>query len=566
MARAAILIRARDCKIGAGTDAPHQPKAQHVDNSKMNLTRKIAIIGAGPMAIYTAKGLLHGDTPLDLTIFDATDQVGCGMPYRAGMNADYMYCNAFSREIPSITQPLVSWLHDQDDAFLNAWDLAQDDIDARDFYPRVLLGEYMKSEFEQLCEAGRNAGHRVRVLPNHKVVDVIPTENTIKLEVQTPDGPSSFAFDKVVLATGHDWPAAPKLGGADLVSPWPYTNITGLPAGQIGVLGSSLSAIDVIVALGKEHGTFIEDGEKVSWFSDPDSEALSITMVSHKGIMPEPDFYYPYPYEPLKHVNPEAISAELEHGNDALLQRVFALLLAELNDAAPEYMETLGSDAQSIDGFSEAYFRHRETVGGLRALRETLTAAVKSKEHKETQHHRYALLRGHENFEMILEHLSDEDWQVFNEKLMPVFGDCYAAIPHISVRRVLALYDAGVLRIIPTGPESSFENSAAGGVSVQTIDGKIDFNALIDARGQAAAPLADLPFPSFVGKLAEPEKDLFEPFKLDLSVQTNGAVYCLSMPQVLKRHPFSQGLPNCDELGRVVAKDILDSIEGRIPN
>ena len=60
------------------------------------------------MAVYTVKGLLTGDLPVDLTVFDATDQVGCGMPYRAGMNADYMYCNAFSREIPSVTRPLVS--------------------------------------------------------------------------------------------------------------------------------------------------------------------------------------------------------------------------------------------------------------------------------------------------------------------------------------------------------------------------------------------------------------------------------------------------------------------------
>ncbi|SFS41177.1 Uncharacterized NAD(P)/FAD-binding protein YdhS [Sulfitobacter marinus] len=526
----------------------------------MTHTPKIVIIGAGPMAIYTAKGLLHGDAPLELTIFDATDQVGCGMPYRAGMNADYMYCNAFSREIPSITQPLVSWLHDQDDAFLNAWDLARDDIDARDFYPRVLLGHYMKSEFDQLCEAGRNAGHTVRVLPNHKVVDVVPTESTIKLEAMTPDGQSSFAFDKVVLATGHDWPTAPKIGGADLVSPWPYTNITDLPAGRVGVLGSSLSAIDVIVALGKQHGTFIEEGDKVSWFSNPDSEAMSVTMVSHKGIMPEPDFYYPYPYETLQHVHPEAVSAELESGTGALLERVFALLLAELNDAAPDYMEALGPKAQSIDGFSEAYFNHRETVGGLRALRETLTAAVKSKENKETQHHRYALLRGHENFEMILEHLNDEDWQIFSEKLMPVFGDCYAAIPHISVRRVLALYDAGVLQIIPTGPESSFSNSHSGGVTVKTVDGDITFDALIDARGQAAAALSDLPFPSLVSKLSAPKGDLRAPFKLDLSTPTKGAVYCLSMPQILQRHPFSQGLPNCDALGRDVSKDILRSI------
>ncbi|WP_373028284.1 FAD/NAD(P)-binding protein [Sulfitobacter sp.] len=523
----------------------------------MKSARKVAIIGAGPMAMYTAKGLLNGDALFELTIFEGSDQMGCGMPYRSGMNADYMYCNAFSREIPSITRPLVSWLHDQDDDFLDGWDMARDDIDARDFYPRVLLGEYMKSEFRDLCDAGRSAGHVINVLPRHQVHDITPTGTGMSLDIQTPHGKSVFTFDQVVVATGHSWPSSPTLGQADLVSPWPYTNITDQPAGKIGVLGSSLSAIDVIVALGNAHGGFIEDGDNVSWFPDAGHEDLSITMVSHKGIMPEPDFYYPFPYEPLTYIHPDAVSAELEKGPDGLLERVFALMVQELNDAAPQYMAELGPDAQTINGFADAYFHHRETLGGLRALRESLNAAIKSKTLKETQHHRYALLRGHENFELVLEHLNDSDWQRFNDMLMPVFGDCYAAVPHISVRRVLALYDAGVLQIIPTGSESAFENTVSGGVSVMTIDGAIEFDALIDARGQAAAPVSALPFPSLVGAMVDPDQEVQEPFELALPSKVQGAVYCLAMPQILKRHPFSQGLANCDALGRSVAKHIL---------
>jgi hypothetical protein len=50
---------------------------------------------------------------------------------------------------------------------------------------------------------------------------------------------------------------------------------------------------------------------------------------------------------------------------------------------------------------------------------------------------------------------------------------------------------------------------------------------------------------------------LVEPFQLDLGADHQAAVYCLAMPQILDRHPFAQGLPNCAELGRVVARDIL---------
>ena len=522
----------------------------------MNIDPRLAIVGAGPMAIYTIKNLLKSEIPLDITIFDAADRVGCGMPYRAQMNADYMYCNAFSREIPPITSRLVTWLHDQDDSFLETWGLDRGDIDARDFYPRVLIGEFLISELDDLCEEGRKAGHSICVLSGHQVVDVIPDKGAVTLEILTSSDKSSASFDNVVLATGHDWPASPRIGEADLVSPWPYTKITDLPPGRIGILGSSLSAIDVIVALGHEHGTFTENGDRVDWFVKDGREALSITMVSHKGIMPEPDFFYPYPYEPLQHVSAEAVSAEIAKGPDDLLNRTFALLVSELNEVSPDYMAELGKEAQTIQGFSKAYFEHRVRMGGLRALRANLKTAVQSKEDKQTQHHRYALLRGHENFELIFEHLNGDDWKLFNDALMPVFGDCYAAIPHISVRRVLAMYDAGVLQIIPTGPDGSFKNNRSGGVSVATVDGVIDFSALIDARGQAPASMRTLPFPTLTSALADPDADLVEPFRVETASEGNGTIYCLAMPQILTRHPFSQGLANCDALGRLVAQDI----------
>jgi len=522
----------------------------------MSSVERIAIVGAGAMATYTLKMLVASESPLDITVFEASKEPGCGMPYRAGTNADYMYCNAFSKEIPSITQPLVTWLHDRDDAHLARWDLDRSDIDARVFYPRVMLGEYLQSEFDQLCQLGRNKGHVIEVVTVSEVVDVTPAGDRVELSAVTAGTENQFSFTHVVLATGHTWPTHPRLGSADLVSPWPYTNVTDLEPGRIGVLGSSLSAIDVIVALGHEHGTFIEDGDRVSWFAEKGHESVAITMVSHRGIMPEPDFYYVYPYEDLRHIGAEAVANEVAQGSDGLLDRVFALLIAELDEADPDYMAALGEHARTVDGFADAYFEHRERLGGLRALRETLGRAVASIDDKEPQHHRYALLRGHESFEPILERLDDDDWQRLSSKLLSVFADCYAAVPHVSVRRILALYDAGVLDIIPTGPDGSFSN-AKGGVVVSTIDGDVRFDALVDARGQAAAPLTDLAFPHLTEALTDPHAMLVEPFQLDLRDQGEATIYCLSMPQILERHPFSQGLPNCAEFGRVVARDIL---------
>ena len=82
---------------------------------------------------------LKSEMSQDITIFDSANEAGCGMPYRPSVNANYMYCNAFSKEIPPVTRRLVTWLHDQKESFLRAWGLERGDIDAWDFYPRVAL-------------------------------------------------------------------------------------------------------------------------------------------------------------------------------------------------------------------------------------------------------------------------------------------------------------------------------------------------------------------------------------------------------------------------------------------
>jgi len=175
-------------------------------------------VGAAAMATHTLKVLLLSETPLRITVFEASEQAGCGMPYRAGTNADYMYCNAFSKEIPSITQPLVAWLHDQDDVFLERWDLERSDIDARVFYPRVMLGEYLQSEFDRLGELGRSGGHTIDVVTASKIVDVTPAGDHIVVSALTHNGEEQSPFTQVVLVTGHSWPSNPRIGSADLVS------------------------------------------------------------------------------------------------------------------------------------------------------------------------------------------------------------------------------------------------------------------------------------------------------------------------------------------------------------
>lgn len=520
--------------------------------------RKIGIVGSGPMAIYLLKYLAASDEALAISIFEASSCAGTGMPYDPSLNADYMLCNAFSREIPAPVRPLVDWLKDRPKRELGEWELSAHDLTARAFYPRVLIGEYLHSQFEDLCDNARETGHVIKVLTECRVVD-IEAANDGKANVQYQSGQSvrSLQFDAVVIASGHSWPDVPQIDEVNLVSPWPYTNITGLEQNDIGVLGSSLSAIDIVIALGHARGRFEESGSRISWVPNDGENRLRITMVSKMGIMPEGDFYYPFPYEPLVCLTQEAIDAEITKGCDGLLDRVFTLLCNELDAADPDYLGRLPETARTVEGFALAYFSHRREVGGLRAVKRDLAESRETMRRKETIAHRYALLRGHEAFDHILRELPEADYQRFLDHLMPAFADCYAAVPHLSVARITALHDAGVLELVATEKGAEFLQTDDGGIKIDTEDGTLRFDVMVDARGQSPASLTELPFPTLVNDLRNPSEPVSKPFALDLLHAKTGRIYCLALPQILQRHPFSQGLMECSKQARHVADDIL---------
>lgn len=523
----------------------------------------LAIVGSGPMALYTLKHLQNNSNSLNIEIFEATNNPGTGMPYRADMNADYMLCNAFSREIPPVTQTLIDWLASRPARELNEWELSWHDLSARAFYPRVLIGEYLQSQFEDVCQRLRSSGHSVTVRTRHKVTDIVPKQRGFDLRCSINGTSKIFACDDVIIATGHSWPKTPEIDGVELISPWPYTQITSLPPTSLGVLGSSLSAIDVVIALGFAHGVFDETDEgHVRWTANGESGDLRISMISHHGIMPEGDFYYPFPYQPLTHITEDAVLAEVARGQEGLLARVFALLCQEFDHSDPDYLQGLGEGARTVAGYGEAYFARRQRLGGLAAVKRDFSETQASMREKKTIPHRYTLLRGHETFDLALRHLSKEDYAMFQKHLMPVFADCYAAVPHLSLARILALYDSGVLKLYATGADSTFCRLGDGKIQVSTHnDGPLQFDAMIDARGQATHSLSALPFPSLVKQLQDINQPVDEPFRLQMQGMEAGKIYCLAMPQILERFPFSQGLPNCNELAGIVVADFLESTD-----
>lgn len=521
---------------------------------------KIAIVGCGASSLYVLKELLNAQRKLSIVIYQSGPTLGPGMPYSSDQSAEYMLCNAFSKEIPWVTQSLVDWLLSLPARELSEWEFSHNDVHPRAFYPRVLIGEFLQSEFANVIAEASKRNCSVDVRCNQKVID-IGAEQANRVFVQTEVDDQIDTFDHVVIATGHVWAARPMIENVVLYSPWPHTKITELRHQDIGILGSSLSAIDVVIALGFSRGSFVESSGKITWIPNEDQKKLRIKMISKMGIMPEADFYYPYPYEPLKIITPEAVKNEVTRGGDGLLGRIFALLLAELDLEDPEYLEGLGNASRTIEGFADTYFLRRQKLGGLLAVKKDLTTARKTMRERKTVPHRYVLLRAHEIFDLALRSMTSEDWKLFKEKLLPVFADCYAAVPHLSVARVLALYDAGVLSILDTGEDAKFEQLPNDAVEVK-LDAEIyRFDVLIDARGQASAQLGELPFPTLKQLLKDQENPIEAPFRLELTPNAKLSIYCIAMPQLLERYPFSQGLENCAEAAKIVVRDIISRLD-----
>ena len=89
--------------------------------------------------------------------------------------------------------------------------------------------------------------------------------------------------------------------------------------------------------------------------------------------------------------------------------------------------------------------------------------------------------------------------------LARVFIDCYAAIPSESIRRLLALREAGVITILALGHDHEMAVEQEKTV-ITSEQNRYTFDVFIDARGQKPLKNKDLPFPHLRGSCWRPEK------------------------------------------------------------
>ncbi len=520
---------------------------------------RIALVGAGPTAIYTVQALLErAAQPAVITIFERQRRAGQGTPYSANWADPIMLANIASIEIPPLPQRLADWLTSQTDERLASLGVAREDIGDRAFYPRLALGEYLSAQLWALVHRAQSRGIAIEVRTQSTVTDVGITGEQITLMVtDSRKTATKCLFDYVILATGHQWPSDPEIRPGYFTSPWPASALARINNCPVGIRGTS----------------FQTDANDLQYRANQATEHFAITMFSRKGILPEADFYHPIPYEPLAICNAETMEQLIARsGPEGLLDAAFELFRQELTQADSDYAEALGLHAQTLEEFCDAYFEKRAQADPFAWARRNLEESVTNAALEFTVKWRYAILRMHEVFGLLAPHLSDLDFTRFSDTLKTVFVDNYATVPHESIRRLLALHAAGKLVVTKLEDGARVDTwSAGGGAMLQDASSRVHFPAFIEAMGQQVSSAKDFPFPSLrrQGVIQDVKTDGREAnrgiaidgdFHPISACEPSHRLFCLSLPFLLGEHPFAQGITSSAEMAEVVA-DAIEAAE-----
>ncbi|MEG0802468.1 MAG: FAD-NAD(P)-binding protein [Citrobacter sp.] len=516
--------------------------------------KKVAIVGIGPTGIYTFHALVERGEPLAVKLYEQAEEAGVGMPYNSNNNTDHMLANIASIEIPPIYITYLTWLQNQSDDYLTQFGIERTSLHERQFLPRVILGDYYRDRFLAIVDKARGSGFEVSVHESSEVTDLRADPNGVTLWINHATQPVEVDF--TVIATGHLWPENDDSPREFFPSPWTGLMDAQINACRVGILGTSLSAIDAAVAVASQHGAFTTHTDNTLYFTrKPDSQNLKLTLMSRTGVLPEADFYCPLPYEPLNIATEQAIEHIIAQGQQGLLDRLFRLIVKQLQNAAPQWSQQVALETLTADTFSDIYFADRIQHDPFDWAERNLLEVERNKRKQHTVAWRYTLLRLHEVIEQVVSHLDDSDKERFKRGLGRVFIDNYAAIPSESIRRLLALRDVGLIEILALGSDYQRKNEQDKTIIYHDSQRR-EFDVFIDARGQKALKSKDIPFPSLRHQLlacGDEIPDIGEDYTLRAPKDACGRIAFGGLPWLMHDRPFIQGLVVSAEIGAAMA-------------
>ena len=468
---------------------------------------KLAVVGGGPAALLILKELTSGQyrltepgSKLTVSIFEAGDKFGCGMPYsRRGSKSEHI-ANVSSDELPAFDVSLTDWVKSLPIDKLKQFGIKSEEFHSKECPPRLLLGEYLNAQFDYYVERARAGGIEIQLEPNTAIEDISPDG---PITITTESGESK-RFDRVIICTGHHrLELEGDCSGPCFDSPYPPGKIAIPVNGSVGLRGSSLTAIDAVRTLARRNGRLEKNEEGVLEFIAADeSPDFKIVMYSIDGLLPCVRVHMKEPHlsshDLLSNERIEQNKAE----NDGFLELDFVFkeaFIEPLKESSPESYDAVKD--LDLESFVDAMLELRKDEDSFDLLRSEYKSSLESIASKRPIHWKELLAGLSFAVNFPAKHLSAEDMLRLRKVLKPLIAIVIAFVPQSSCEELLALYDAGRIELRSDNGEGkvSVENGKvlyrwedADGEHVDTHD------IFVECIGQKPLEIEDFPFRSLV--------------------------------------------------------------------
>jgi hypothetical protein len=561
--------------------------------------KKIALIGGGPAALFMFKRLVDSNSgDFTIHIYERKNKLGAGMPYsEEGANVEHV-TNVSGNEIPEIIIPVSQWLQSVPKDVLNRFKIDPEQFSDYRVLPRLLFGEYLAAQFQLLLKNASQKGMQTTVHLSCNVTDVFyePEEEKVLLSTEKS---GTEEFDFAVICTGHKWPK--KYEGTIpqyFDSPYPPSKLALKFNHPVAIKGSSLTAIDAIRTIARTNGIFQRDKNgKLTYHLADDNKDFSIAMHSINGFLPAVRIHLEDSHLGKDSVlSREQVAENIKtNGGFLSLDYVFDKNFREpFREKDPVFYNDIKN--MSIESFVDHMMSLREELDAFQLLKAEYAEAEKSIKRKQSVYWKEMLAVLSFTMNYPAKHFSAEDMIRLQKVLMPLISVVIAFVPQSSCDELIALYDAGLLKLIAVGHESNVEPVDSGGALYHYLDEsnkkeKVFYRTFINCVGQPHLSIDDFPFKglkmispallkfksqqqaekefkqgnknihSFKGEyyLEVPGiaiNDNFQP--TDRYGAVNNRIFIMAVPYISGYNPDYSGLDFCEAASAIIMKSILN--------
>ncbi len=404
--------------------------------------------------------------------FHITNMCAGDMTVRAARPAD------FQQWVLRNKQTLAGFLYDPKEVFTGPGT----DSTKCHHYPRAVMGEYLKSQVQTAADMAENLGMATLLHTGFEVTDIHEEKSKAYLACRNNSGTlQTFGpFHGVLLATGHWFESADQQNYFS--SPWPAAKLLeAIPSGaEIGVLGSSLSAIEVALTLTSD-GRFKRQLSGELIYAPPRSPR-KLTLYSRRGLLPR--VRGRIGSRPNRYLSCERL-LRLTHENPYQLKLtdIFELLDRELSAAygyRVDWSKVL-DPVEDPERILRLDINKSQTGDGPDGELIWQTALVEI----------YPVVR-----ELYI-HLRPDERQRFERDFSTLFFSYAATQPIINGEKLLALMQAGVVSVVRLGRDYGFgrnETMGAFELSYEDLKGERRWDTyryVVNARGQPRSVASD---------------------------------------------------------------------------